>query len=28
MLRRALLVCGIVSPVLYIGTDILAATIL
>ena len=28
MLRRALLVCGIVAPVLYIGTDILAATLL
>jgi len=28
MLERVLLVCGIISPVLYIGTDILAATML
>jgi hypothetical protein len=28
MTRRMLLVCGIISPVLYIGTDILAATML
>ena len=28
MIRRRLLVCGIISPVLYIGTGILAATML
>ena len=28
MLRRVLLVCGIISSVLYVGTDIIAATML